>query len=594
MAKNGGWLGVEGAYGRLKLLSGLVLFSFLLTHLLNHALGLVALDAAQAFAVWFSAFWRSPPGSLLLYGALLLHPLLALWNWLRRGHYRGLPWQAWTQLLLGLAVPPLGILHVLGTRGMASLHGLNDSYAYVLYSLFVVNPLSGLQQNLLILVAWGHGCIGLYYWLRLKPAFERLWPLLFAAALLLPACAMLGYLSMGRAVRFMLRDPEWVTAFNAELNWPGDAAALALYEAAAATQYGLAGLLLAALAGRLLWGLWQSRRGMVSLRYPDGRQWRGRAGLVSILEASRALGYPHAGVCGGQGRCSTCRVRLSGPGLAGLPLPGDGEAAVLARIGAPPGVRLACQVKPAADLTVLPLLPGGATPRAAYGAVELGQGSERRITILFCDLRGFTQFAESRLPYDVVFVLNQYFKAMGEAVERQGGRLDKFIGDGVMALFGLDGTPEQGCREAIAAAAAMGQALARLNEALRASLAPALPADGERSPDLLRIGIGIHCGRVIVGEMGHGRATGLTAVGDAVNTASRLESATKDFGAELVISDEVARRAGLLQDGLVQNGLVQDGVSAVAGWQAETLQLRGKSEALPVYVLDRLARLAPP
>ncbi len=584
---------LEGAYGRLKLFSGLVLFSFLFTHLLNHALGLIALDAAEAFAVWFKAFWRSPPGTFLLYGALLLHPLLALYNWLRRGHYRGLPWQAWAQLLLGLLVPPLGIVHVLGTRGMFSLHGLNDNYAYVLNALFVQGPLGGLQQNLLILIAWGHGCIGVYYWLRLKPAFERLWPLLFAAALLLPACAMLGYLSMGRAVRFMLRDADWVAGFNAGLNWPGNAAAQELGAIAETVQLALAGLLLAALVGRLLWGLLQSRRGMVSLSYPDGRQWRDRAGLLSILEASRAIGYPHAGVCGGQGRCSTCRVRLNGPGLAELPPPAESEAAVLARIGAPPGVRLACQIKPVADLTVLPLLPGGATPRASYGSAGLGQamaqGSERRISILFCDLRGFTHFAESRLPYDVVFVLNQYFKAMGEAVEQQGGRLDKFIGDGVMALFGLDTTPAEGCRQALAAAAAMGQALARLNEALRASLAQGsggsgglaeAPAPGS---DMLRIGIGIHCGRVIVGEMGHGRAIGLTAVGDAVNTASRLEAATKDFSAELVVSEEVTRRADLAPAAL-----------QASGWQAETVHLRGKSESLQVYVLDRLSRLLPP
>jgi len=578
MAQSGGWLGVAGAYGRLKLLSGLVLFSFIFTHLLNHALGLIALDVAEAGAVWFKALWRNPLGTILLYGALLLHPLLALFNWLRRGHYRGIAWQGWAQLLLGLAVPPLAILHVVATRGLASGHGVNDSYAYVLNALFVQNPLSGLQQNLLILIAWGHGCIGMYYWLRLKPAFERLWPLLFAAALLLPAFAMLGYLSMGRAVRFLLRDPQWAERFRAGMNWPGNEAVQKAYAFAEYGQIVMAGLLLAALGGRVIWSLLQQRRGMVTLTYPDGRHWRGRSGAITLLEASRAAGYPHASVCGGQGRCSTCRVRLNGPGVALLPSPSENEAAVLARIAAPPGVRLACQVKPAGDLMVLPLLPAGAGPRAAYGAASMAQGSERRIAILFCDLRGFTRFAEAKLPYDVVFVLNQYFKSMGEAVEKEGGRLDKFIGDGVMALFGLETTPAEACRQALAAASAMGQALAKLNEALRASLGESEAGGVE----LLRIGIGIHCGRVIVGEMGHGSATGLTAVGDAVNTASRLETATKDFGAELVVSGEVTRRADLSPAALRE-----------AGWQAETVQLRGKSEPLQVYVLDRLSRLPP-
>jgi len=388
---------------------------------------------------------------------------------------------------------------------------------------------------------------------------------------------MLGYLSMGRAVRFMLRDPDWYAAFIDSLNYPGEAAVAAAYRVAEWGQMGSAGLLLAALLGRALWGLIRRRHGEVTLTYPGGRHWRGNAGSLSLLEASRAIGFPHAAVCGGQGRCSTCRVKLSGPGMAMLPPPSDSEAAVLERIAAPPGVRLACQVTPVGDLTVVPLLPAGAGPRAAYGGgmTALAQGSERRIAILFCDLRGFTQFSEARLPFDVVFVLNQYFKAMGEAVEASGGRLDKFIGDGVMALFGLENTPADACRQALVAADAMGRALAQLNETLRASLGQV----NREAPELLRIGIGIHCGRVIVGEMGHGRATGLTAVGDAVNTASRLESATKDFAAELVVSAEVTQRAGLSPADL-----------EAQGWREETVTLRGKSEALQVFVRERLAR----
>ena len=570
--RNWNW---EGIYGRTKLVTGLILFTFLATHLINHVLGLISLDAMEAGAWWFKLLWRNTLGTVTLYGALLLHPLLAGYSWLRRGHYRGLPWQGWTQLLLGLTVPWLLLVHLMGTRVVHEFSGLNDSYAFVLASLFVSEPMLGLQQNLLILIAWGHGCFGVYYWLRLKPFFERAWPMLFGIALLLPACAMLGYLSAGRAVRFLLRDPVWADIYRNSLNWPGDAAVAWVYPATEAVQYGLAFLLLGGLAGRLLWGILRRTRSQISIRYPDGRQWRGRAGSLSLLEISRAIGYPHASVCGGQGRCSTCRVRLNGPGLAALPPPGPEEAAVLKRVEAPPGVRLACQVRPQEDLAVLPLLPAGVTPKAAYGApggvgqgLGLGQGSERRIAILFADLRGFTKMSDGKLPYDVVFILNQYFKSMGEAVERHGGRLDKFIGDGVMALFGLDCAADEACRRALNAAAAMGEAMHDLNAALSADL-------GEMQ---LRIGVGIHCGRVIVGEMGHGRATGLTAIGDAVNTASRLESATKDFGAELVISDIVASRAGLSAETL-----------AAQGFRSESILLRGKAEALTVWVREKLA-----
>src|SRR5262249_37335130 len=146
----------------------------------------------------------------------------------------------------------------------------------------------------------------------------------------------------------------------------------------------------------------------------------------------------------------------------------------------------------------------------------------------------FTALAEGRLPYDVVFVLNRYFSAMGRAIESAGGRVDKFIGDGVMALFGIESGTRPGCREALAAARLMSERLNELNLSLEAEL------DGP-----LRIGIGIHCGPVIAGEMGYGNAAAITAIGDAVNTASRLENLTKEYNCELVVSEETVARAGL-------------------------------------------------
>lgn len=554
----------EEIYSRTKLASGLVLFTFLATHLINHTLGIISLQAMEAGADVFKFVWRSWPGTLLLYAAVITHPLLALFNWLRRGHYRGIPWQGWVQLALGLCVPPLVIDHAIGTRGLHEAMGVNDSYAYVLIVQFVQEPLIGLRQNILILIAWGHGCIGVYYWLRLKQMSERLWPVLFGIGLLLPMLATMGYLSAGRAVLLAMQQPDWLESFRGSLNWPGPVAnAFGMRNVDLAYQT-MIGLLALGLLGRLLAALLRRRRGIVTVSYPDGRKFRGLAGNLTVLEASRAIGYPHASVCGGQGRCSTCRVRLSGAGAADLPPPDASEQKVLDRIKAPPGVRLACQVRPMEDIAVLPLLPAGVPTRVVYGAHSYAQGSERRIAILFADLRGFTKLSEGKLPYDVVFVLNQYFKAMGEAVDSAGGKLDKFIGDGVMALFGIDEGPDEGCRRAVDAARRMAAALAQLNDALKMDL-----------DQKLKIGIGIHCGPAIVGEMGHGSAMHLTAVGDAVNTASRLESATKDFAAELVMSAEVAERAG---------------TAALADLvlQRETVALRGKSEHIDVLVAGRI------
>jgi adenylate cyclase len=245
-------------------------------------------------------------------------------------------------------------------------------------------------------------------------------------------------------------------------------------------------------------------------------------------------------------------------GGEGLAPPADEEARVLARIGASPAIRLACQLRPTRDLAVVPLLPASAGPTDGRVRVDPGQGVEREVAVLFADLRAFTRLAEGLLPYDVVFILNQYFKAMGEAIEQQGGRIDKFIGDGIMALFGLERGPEQACREALAGARAMSAALVRLNQRL---------AEDLREP--LRIGIGLHVGPVILGQMGYGRATALTAIGDTVNVASRLEALTKQHAVELVVSTRLAERAGI----------------ELTGFEEQRIEIRGRRRPLRVRLV---------
>src|SRR5262249_22201710 len=154
------------------------------------------------------------------------------------------------------------------------------------------------------------------------------------------------------------------------------------------------------------------------------------------LEASRMAGIPHASVCGGRGRCSTCRTKVEGLREA-IPPPAPEELKVLHRVGAAPDVRLACQLRPHGELRATPLLRDNGQARDGFRCPGYLQGAECEIAILFADLRAFTQLSERKLPYDLVFLLNRYFAEMGHAVEAAGGRIDKFIGDGVMALFGL-------------------------------------------------------------------------------------------------------------------------------------------------------------
>lgn len=197
-------------------------------------------------------------------------------------------------------------------------------------------------------------------------------------------------------------------------------------------------------------------------------------------------------------------------------------------------------------------------PAAALAPAYL-YGRELEIAVLFCDMRGFTAFAEKRRPFDTVFLLNRYFLAMGRAVERAGGYVDKFLGDGVMALFGIGADPRAASRAALDAARAMSLACAELNQQRLSEFA-----------EPIRIGIGIHLGPAIIGELGYGRAMSLTAIGDTVNIASRLETLTKDYAAQLVVSEPVARTAGISLD----------------AFPAHVVHIRGRAQPLAVRAID--------
>jgi adenylate cyclase len=285
----------------------------------------------------------------------------------------------------------------------------------------------------------------------------------------------------------------------------------------------------------------------------------------SVLDASRVGGIPHYAVCGGRGRCSTCRIRVV-DGLAGQPPPGPIEATTLRRIHAEDGIRLACQLRPTHDLVVAPLLkPYAEERKPAAGGAAAEPGHEQVVAVMFCDMRGFTRLADQRLPFDVVFLLNRYFAIIGDAVEAAGGRLDKFIGDGALALFGLAAPPGEACRQAIAAATAIVQGVGRLSDDLAAELRGSI-----------RIAIGIHVGQAIVGTMGYGRAMGVTAIGDAVNIGSRLEAAAKEFEADIVVSQAAAKLSGLDFSGVI----------------AREIEIRGRAQPLEVLVVPRNATIS--
>jgi len=271
---------------------------------------------------------------------------------------------------------------------------------------------------------------------------------------------------------------------------------------------------------------WVNRRTLkqyITISYREGQEVMVAPG-TSLLEASLQAEIPHAHVCGGRGRCSTCRVQIV-DGWDSLSSITSEEEELLARVQAGTQVRLACRTIPQGNCKIYPILPPDVTTKDAFGKKAHSQGSDQEIAVLFSDLRGFTSLSENKLPYDVVYLLNQYFQYMGQAVENNGGMVDKFVGDGIMALFGIEEGVEKGCLHALQAAKAMAYQLDNLNNHLNQEL---------EKP--LLMGIGIHCGPVIVGELGYSQSTNLTAIGDATNTASRLENVTKEYNCQLIVS----------------------------------------------------------
>jgi adenylate cyclase len=547
---------------RTRLVTGLILLTYLTTHLLNHALGLISLDAMEWGRQWFLLLWRNPIGTLALYGALLTHLSLAIWALYQRRHLRmALP--EMLQLLFGLTIPLLLSIHIVGTRLNHELFGIDDSYALIVLTLWHASPMDGLRQSILILVAWTHGCIGCHYWLRLKPWYARIAPYFLALALLVPVFGLIGFVSAGRELSNLIaRQPDWVERFLNAAKIPPRSERQIIYRISDGALITFALAVALALLARVARSLYE-RRSQICISYTDDREVLAPRGF-SVLEASRLAGIPHASVCGGRGRCSTCRIRVS-QGLSTLPPPSAGELKVLQRVGAAANVRLACQLRPTTDVTATRLLPADARASDGYAQPAYLAGQERTIAVLFADLRTFTAIAEHKLPYDLVFLLNRYFESVGAAITKAGGIVDKFIGDGVMALFGVDSGPQEGCRQALAAAQAMVEQVDALSRMLAEDL-----------EEPLRIGVSIHCGPAVVGRMGYGATTHLTAIGDTVNVASRLQDSTKEYHCQLVISEVVAQQSGL----------------NIADLPRHELTVRNRREALAIYAVADVAKIA--
>ena len=544
---------------RLRLISALIMLAFVICHLTAHWFLLVSVDTAAPVLTALMYPWRTGIGTAILVAAFVVHYCNALWSIYIRRSLRLNRWEL-TQLGLGLCIPILLMVHVVGTRIADSALGVSPSYTNVFIGQWLHRPWLAAVQMTALLAVWIHACIGIHYWLRTKRWYPTWRPALFIYGLLLPTLALAGYISGGNQIlRAADDDPDFVKTAAQEAHVTPQAAREA--DEIARVGFALAfGFTLLPFAARTVREIYYRRRKPPVLTHASRRSMPILPG-ATVLETLRANGIPHASVCGGRARCTTCRVLVT-KGLEQLPEPSGLEAKALARIGATSGMRLACQIRPTADIAVLPLMPADAG--AADGSIRGGlEGRERLITILFTDLRASTGLAEGKLPYDVLFILNQFFYEMTQALVASNGHYSQFTGDGLMALYGLDAAdPRNGPADAVRGAQQMLERLDQLNYRLRGDL---------REP--LRIGIGIHFSEAIVGAMGPPRSQVITAIGDAVNTCARLESLTKEYGCAVVISRQAAEAAGLSPNGK----------------ELHEAPVKGRREPVQFYALKTLA-----
>lgn len=255
----------------------------------------------------------------------------------------------------------------------------------------------------------------------------------------------------------------------------------------------------------------------------------------TVLAASLRAGTPHAHLCGGGARCSTCRVAVV-EGATRCRDRTTAEFAIAESLRFPPTVRLACQLRIDGDVTVRRLvldaddldLANLLGPRAGRSTL----GEERSVAVMFTDLRDFTSLSEALPPFDVMHVLERHLLAMRRAAERFGGVVNNLMGDGMLILFEGEDAHDRAER-AVRAALAMLDAQEELSRHVEALFGRPL-----------RMGIGIHDGTVVLGVLCCGDEHRKTILGDTVNLASRIEQANKELGTSLLVSDTVASALG--------------------------------------------------
>ncbi|SNR58776.1 Adenylate cyclase, class 3 [Maribacter sedimenticola] len=251
----------------------------------------------------------------------------------------------------------------------------------------------------------------------------------------------------------------------------------------------------------------------------------------TLLDISIKNGIPHLHECGGNGICTTCRVRVM-DGINNLSPKTEFENASCQVRKWDPSIRLACQARPKGNVTLQRLIwSSGEINNLQKELVPRGRAEEKPIAILFCDLRNFTNLSSHNLNFDIAYMLNKFYTALGEPILMNNGVIYQYVGDEIVGVFGTTGgTAQKNCEDAIRAALGMQYSLESLNR-----------SDLKDIDIKLKSGIGINFGSAFLGHLGHPTHKQFSVIGDPVNVASRIQNETKATDTDILISDTVLK-----------------------------------------------------
>jgi adenylate cyclase len=547
---------------QLRIYTGSLLFFYALTHLLNHSVNVISIEAADFVREnYFHLIWKNPVAYFLLYASLAIHIILGFYSILTKKSFK-ITGREWIQILFPVLALLVLLQHIAG--GFLLTRFEVDIKYSLLYALLSSDPnelvAGAVLFSLMVIFIWVHGVIGIHGLLKFN--FKSYQRYMFGFKFIywfVPIGAVLGFIaglretSVLATIENLKGNENFIMSFFGAI--PQEAFAyIAPVEPLVMNNYPV--FVLAVLVLCILNVVRARYFGRVKISYPGGNEFSVPRG-TTILEASRLAGIPHVSVCGGKGRCTTCRVKVVS-GIEDVSEPNAHEARVIKRLGLDADVRLACQLKPSKNLSVIPLINPETKEIKTRSPVGLS-GKEKETVVVFIDLREFTKLSEKKLPYDVVYILNKYYSVCGEIIESNKGRLDKFIGDGIMAIFDGSENSSENCKNSIKAAQMISNAIKDLNIEMKSDFS-----------EELRFGIGIHVGNTIVGMMGYGQTVSETVVGDNVNIAARLEEMNKKYGSELVVSKDVLVAANINTNQFTN----------------EKIKIRGRKEELEIYSLE--------